>query len=150
MTHYTSNLSDDSRRARIAQLDKELAEARKGLALAVETLRPHTQHLAQTILAVVAYSAPITCSQDKETQICLIAEYLLDAVAIPVLPSVAGMFVNVGLAEELVTYGRQDGLDMAFIDGEHLMYMAGFMDLEPDAPQWMPLLTHIGKSDTRH
>lgn len=150
MTHSTSNLSDDAKRARIAQLDKELTEARKGLAMAVEALRPHTQHLARAILAVVAHNAPITHTQDKETQICLIAEYLLDTVAIPVLPSVAGMFVNVGLAEELVMYGHQDGLDMAFIDGEHLMHMAGFMDSDPDAPEWTPLLISLGESDTKH
>lgn len=150
MTHYTSNLSDEAKRARIAQLDKELTEARKGLAVAVETLRPYTQHLAQAILAVVAHSAPITHTQDKETQTCLIAEYLIDAVAIPVLPSVAGMFVNVGLAEELVTYGHHDGMDMAFIDGEPLMHLAGFMNLDPDAPQWAPLLMSLGENDTKH
>lgn len=150
MTHSTSNLSDDSKRARIAQLDKELTWNIKQLALAVEKLRPHTQQLARSILAIVASKAPITRAQDKDTQICLIAEYLLDAVAIPVLPSVAGMFVSVGLAEELVTYGHQDGLDMAFIDGEALMHLAGSMDSDPDAPEWTPLLMSLGESDTKH
>lgn len=146
MTHSTPNLSDDSKRELIAQLDKELAEARKGLTMAVEALRPHTQHLAQAILAVVAHSAPIDRAQDRETQIGLIAEHLLDVVAIPVLPSVAGMFVNVGLTEELVTYGHQDGMEVAFIDGEPLMYLAGFMNLDTDAPQWEQLFVSHGTS----
>lgn len=150
MTHSTSNLSDEAKRERIAQLDNELTQNIKQLALAVEKLRPHTQQLARSILAIVASNAPITPSQDKDTQTCLIANYLLDAVAVPVLPSVAGMFVTVGLAEEFVVYGHQDGLDMAFIDGEHLMHMAGFMNFDPDAPQWEPLIMSLGGSDTQH
>lgn len=151
MAHSTLNLSDDTKYARMAQLDKELSENLQKLTLPMEELRPHAQQLARDILSMVALSAPVTHTQNEMEQRDAITDHLLDAVAIPLMPSVADFFLNAGLSSEHLTYGLGlGGLEVAHIDGIHLMKLAGFLDF--DAPTLMEaaLLMSLGENDTKH
>ena len=152
MTHSTPNtlLSNEARLARIAEIDAELTLARKGLEVTLEQLQGHTQSLARTILAQVAGNAPVTAKHDRSESQAVIADHLFEATAIPVLPSVAEMFINVGLDEALVTRGTFEGVPMTFIDGLPLMRLAGFIPENAPTVDESALFEAHERSTTKH
>lgn len=151
MTHSIPNLSDEAKRARIAQLDKELTENLQKITLPMEELRPHAQQLARDILSMVALSAPVTHAQNEMEQQGAVTEHLLDALAIPLMPSVADFFLSAGLSSEHLTYSLGlGGLEMAHIDGIHLMKLAGFLDFDEPTLMEAALLMSLGENDTKH